>query len=184
MYTLYPIRVRLWLRAFPAVASATCDGCLALQPSPSAALRSVSCAPNGCWVIWASTATSHYTDGKRPQQPSVCCSPDKSDDGICILGHNLNQEVIFFLLPNWKWMRTVGHLNILTKSTWSLANTREKQLWPRTDKCCPRRSLLAYLLLYPPGSVVSAGGPPLLSSGERWLSAGERCHRLCTVSIV
>lgn len=41
-----------------------------------------------------------------------------------------------------------------------------------------------YLLLYLPGSVVSAGSFPLLSSGERWLSAGERRQRLCTVSIV
>lgn len=46
------------------------------------------------------------------------------------------------------------------------------------------RGTLLYLHLYLPGSVVSAGSFPLLSSGERWLSAGERRQRLGTVSIV
>ena len=45
-------------------------------------------------------------------------------------------------------------------------------------------SPLPYLHLYLPGSVVSAGSFPLLSSGERWLSAGERRQRLRTASIV
>lgn len=41
------------------------------------------------------------------------------------------------------------------------------------------------LLLYLPPSVVSAGRfPPLPSSGERWLSAGERRRGRRTVSIV
>ena len=66
-----------------------------------------------------------------------------------------------------------------------VSELKRKQHWgPGRGKYRPRHSLLAYLHLYLPGSVVSAGSFPLLSSGERWLSAGERRQRLCTVSIV
>lgn len=65
-----------------------------------------------------------------------------------------------------------------------VSELKEASLTTRARRGLSKALSSRYLLLYLPGSVVSAGSLPLLSSGERWLSAGERRQRLCTVVIV
>lgn len=124
----------------------------------------------------------------------VRSAPDKSDRHVVPYSRSLRRFLlfVFFLFAAQTLGQSVHQFPHLGLEQFAFCCCYQPRLQakgsgtgdPGRGEPCPRHSVGAYLHLYLPGSVVSADSFPLLSSGERWLSAGKRCQRRCTVSIV